>query len=315
MCPARKIRNGNRSKPLNRLFPEGRISLGQAAKNAADCLRSAGIEEAKTDAALMLEKITGLSGAARFLHRDEELTEEQKQTLEEMLRRRAGHVPVQQILGEAWFYGRSFLVEPCVLIPRMDTEILVEEALGALRPGMSVLDLCTGSGCIVLTLAAERGIEGVGSDVSPEALSVARRNAKALGLSCRFVQSDLFENITGRYDLIVSNPPYIRRAEIETLSEEVKSHEPRLALDGGPDGLDFYRRIAARAADFLKPGGSLMMEIGYDQGETVPALLAAHGWKEIRMIRDLAQLPRVVAAGVPDPFFLKTMRTIQNTYK
>lgn len=277
-------------------LPAGRISLRQASEAAVAFLRISGVEDAKSDAAWLMEEATGLSGANWFLHRETEMTAEQRKVFSDLIEKRATGIPVQQIIGCTWFYGRRFFVNADVLVPRQDTEILVEEALQHLSEGMTVLDLCTGSGCILLTLAAEKRITGTGSDISEKALAVAEENARLLKLSCSWIRSDLFENISGSFHMIVSNPPYIRQSEIRSLPREVRDHEPHLALDGGADGLDFYRKIAAQAQSFLKPGGFLILEIGYDQGRTVPALLRECGWEEIRVVRDLANLDRVVAA-------------------
>ena len=205
------------------------------------------------------------------------------------------------------------MVNESVLIPRQDTEVLVEEAVSRIKSGDRVLDLCTGSGCIlisVLKYAAEHkrtDLSGLGTDLSEKALDVAKANATQLlaeeerqGLvQTTFCQGDLWDAADGTFDLILSNPPYIATAEIESLQEEVKTYDPYQALDGGKDGLDFYRRIASGVGRYLKPGGTLILEIGYDQGEAVSRLLEDSGFSAVSVKKDLAGLDRVVT-GVYD---------------
>jgi len=192
--------------------------------------------------------------------------------------------------------GYLFYVDEHVLIPRQDTETLAEEALKVLKPGMEVLDLCTGSGCILISLMKMcEGLYGTGSDISEEALEVARKNACRLEVNATFIRSSLFEHISGRYDLIVSNPPYIRTSVIQELQEEVRLHDPFIALDGKEDGLYFYREIIKAGGGYLKPGGYLMFEIGYDQGTEVASLMEKHGYRNIMVKKDLAGLDRVVS--------------------
>ena len=210
-------------------------------------------------------------------------------------RLRAGE-PVQYVLSEAFFYGYPFYVDRNVLIPRLDTEILVSEVLREVKGG-SVLDLCTGSGCIGITLKKEcPAFDMTLADLSEGALSVATRNAGALGAEVKIVHSDLFSEVSERFDVVVSNPPYICSGEIETLDRNVKDFEPRLALDGTEDGLFFYRAIAREAGAHLKEGGRIYFEIGCDQGETVAEILRDNGFREVKVIKDLAGLPRVVKA-------------------
>ena len=191
--------------------------------------------------------------------------------------------------------GLRFSVTEDVLVPRQDTETLVEEVMRYLRDGMEILDVCTGSGCILLSLLRySNGCRGVGCDISEKALAVAGQNAKELGISAQFIQSDLFESIEGRFEYIVSNPPYIRKDMIPTLMEEVRDHEPLIALDGGEDGLDFYRKITREATEHLYSGGMLFFEIGYDQGEAVKLLMEEEGYEEVTVSQDLAGLDRVV---------------------
>ena len=226
----------------------------------------------------------------------------------ELIRKRAGHIPLQHITHQAYFMGFEFYVNQNVLVPRQDTETLVEKALEVMKgkktPG--ILDMCTGSGCILLSLLALTGdAYGVGADVSPLALQVANKNAVSLEVSDRavFVESDLFSSAffqqnTGKdmpqYDILISNPPYIRSAEIEELMEEVRDHDPRLALDGHEDGLYFYRKIVSEGKAFLKEDGWMLFEIGYDQGEAVKALMQENGFFDVQIVKDLTGLDRVV---------------------
>ena len=194
--------------------------------------------------------------------------------------------------------GLPFLVNESVLIPRQDTEVLVETALAMMKPECRLLDMCTGSGCILLSLAKLGTVaEGVGVDISEGALKVAERNRENLGLpQVRLVHSNLFESVEGVFDMIVSNPPYIPTEDIEDLMREVRDHEPHLALDGSKDGLLFYRKLAEESGRYLVPGGSLLFEIGYDQGKAVSQLLDQAGFKDIHVKKDLAGLDRVVYA-------------------
>lgn len=261
-------------------------------------LEQAGVEESASDAWILLEYVTGLDRSHYYMEMMSTVPAEKEQRYLELINQRSGRVPVQQITKEAWFMGLPFFVNEHVLIPRMDTEVLVEKVLKTVRPGMRVLDMCTGSGCILLSLLhEEESLKGVGADISPDALEVARRNSVQLGLAERaeFVRTDLFEAIPGdeQFDIIVSNPPYIRSDVIPGLMEEVRNHEPLLALDGHQDGLFFYRRIVREARRCLKPGGRLFFEIGFDQGDALREILTEAGYKDVAITRDLAGLNRV----------------------
>lgn len=270
-------------------------------RKASASLESAGIADAESDAWLMFSHVTGMSRMEYTLDRDKCLSNEEICSLAKMLEKRNQHIPVQQITGEAWFMGYPFFVNENVLIPRMDTEVLVEAVLTRLpavpvteNGKRRVLDMCTGSGCILLSLLKEeKGLLGTGADISEKALLVARENAHRLECEAQFIFSDLWENIEDTYEIIVSNPPYIVRNVISTLDTEVKDHEPVLALDGGEDGLDFYRKIVADTHRHLVPGGLLAFEIGYDQGQALTALLKKAGYRNIEILKDLAGLDRV----------------------
>lgn len=255
------------------------------------------ISEAKTDAWLLMEYAANINRSFYYMNMHEPMDAGDAEDYALLIHRRAEHIPVQYLTGEAWFYGRSFRVNESVLIPRQDTEVLVEEVLKRIRTDMRVLDLCTGSGCILLTVLKEASVTGVGSDISPDALVVAELNRKRLGVQANWIQSDLFENIGGKFDMILSNPPYIQTAVIETLDPEVREHEPHLALDGSEDGLLFYRRIVREAPDYLNQDGWLCMEIGYDQGEDLKTLLADSGkFTNVEIKKDLSGLDRVALA-------------------
>ena len=260
-----------------------------------DRLMEAKIPEAELDARLLLEEVCGTDRNDLLVHGDREIAPEQSERYLDFIHRRQKHEPLQQITGYQEFMGLRFKVTPDVLIPRQDTEILVEEVMRYLHDGMHILDMCTGSGCILLSLLKySNDCEGTGCDISEPALKVAEENAKELSLNASFVQSNLFENISGKYEFIVSNPPYIPTGVIPTLMEEVRDHEPVSALDGREDGLYFYREIVEKAGEYLYPGGMLFFEIGYDQAEKVSSLMQEAGYQEVTVCKDLAGLDRVV---------------------
>ena len=263
-------------------------------------LKEVEIGEAQLDARLLLEEVCGTDHNTLLCHGDREVSEAEEEQYRKALEQRAVHVPLQHLLGYQDFMGLRFQVNEHVLIPRQDTEILVEEAMRYLHDGIRILDLCTGSGCILLSLLHySNDCEGVGVDISQEALQVAAQNAELLGIKADFLKSDLYEKVTGKFDLLVSNPPYIERKVIPTLMEEVREYDPYIALDGGEDGLDFYRRIIGGAQDYLKRGGQILMEIGSGQAKAVSELLREAGFKEIDVCRDFAGLDRVVSGRLP----------------
>ena len=275
-----------------------------------EILETAEIGEARLDAWLLLEYITGKNRAYYYAHMDQEAEEDQEKTYLTLCRKRAEHIPLQHLTGTACFMGYDFYVDERVLVPRQDTEILVEEALNLLKKTEKprILDMCTGSGCILLSILKEiPDAEGVGSDLSEAALQVAEKNVRKLGLDHRavLVHSDLFSGeyfseTSGKtqrdYDMLVSNPPYIPTGEIETLMDEVRTHDPYMALDGKEDGLYFYRILAQQSGRYLKEGGFIYFEIGCDQAEAVGKLLTAAGFGEIETIKDEPGLDRVVRA-------------------
>lgn len=270
------------------------MTLSGLLREGREALQAAGIPEWDLDAWYLLEYAAHCTKNEYFLRPEKEVLPQEKQLYRTLIRKRSAHIPLQYLTGSQEFMGLSFFVDENVLIPRQDTEILVEEALRALGSGMRVLDVCTGSGCILLSLLKLcAGLEGTGTDLSEKALQVAGENARRLGVEASFVQGDLFEPVSGKYDCIVSNPPYIASREVDVLMEEVRDHEPRMALDGGEDGLYFYRKIAAQSPKYLKDRGWIFLEIGFDQGEAVVGLLAP-AFDEVRIVQDLAGLDRVV---------------------
>lgn len=329
------------------------MTLQEAHRTGTERLAAAGIEEASLDAWYLLEYVTGISRAGFLADSGKEMEDTDKENYLKLIKRRAKRIPLQHITGVQEFMGLEFQVDEHVLIPRQDTEILVETTLEEVKKrlclyqvqrmnypvsdtvrdnGQSaaktcvndgrmirVLDMCTGSGCILLSMlyyareeaekyrvpveqsvrdlakGSEIKITGMGIDISPEALRVAKRNGEMLDIEAEWMASDLFAGIEGKFDMILSNPPYIPSAVIETLQPEVREHDPRLALDGKEDGLYFYRRIVEEGRRHLNPGGYLAVEIGSDQGEAVSSYMKACGYTEVAVKKDLAGLDRVVS--------------------
>lgn len=286
------------------------MTIREEILNASRILEAANIENASYDAKELMLHCLNISSTDFFLKREESIDEETKLRYEALINRRASHEPLQHITGIAYFYGREFNVNSSVLIPRYDTENLVERVLKLVKRGDHILDMCTGSGCIIETIALESRLtreEAVflGVDISKEALKVARANKEKLGADAvDFMQSDLFENLNddlrNSFDIIVSNPPYIKTAVIEELDKEVKLHDPYIALDGSSDGLKFYKKITEEAIHFLKKDGYLAYEIGSDQAEEVRDIMASKGFVNIEVYKDLSGLDRVVIAKLED---------------
>lgn len=279
-------------------------------KEGQEILEAAGIEEAGLDAWLLLEYESGKNRAYYFAHCKEEADEEIKTPYMEKIRKRAQYIPLQHLTHQGYFMGYEFFVNENVLVPRQDTEVLVEEALSLIKEKEvpQILDMCTGSGCILLSILLEReDALGTGVDLSEKALSVAEKNRETYHLETRaeLIKSDMFQSgyFEGKkesFDIIVSNPPYIPTEEIEKLQAEVRFHDPFMALDGKEDGLYFYRIIAKNAGEYLKPGGFLACEIGCDQGEDVKKMFESCGFSDVKVIKDLAGLDRVVSGKLPD---------------
>lgn len=261
-------------------------------------LEESDVPDFGVDARLLLEFACGISRSDLFAHGDENPGQEQEDVYRSLIRKRSQRIPLQHLTGEQDFMGMTFAVNKDVLIPRQDTEILVEEILRDMHGGMRILDLCTGSGCILISLLRySNECRGVGVDLSEEALEVARRNARNLipDEDCAFIESDLLDKVEGKFDIVVSNPPYIASDVIETLMPEVRDHEPRMALDGHEDGLHFYRRILKESLPYLNGGAKIFFEIGYDQGEAVKNMMEESGFLEVGIMKDYAGLDRVVS--------------------
>lgn len=258
-------------------------------------LIAAEVPEAKLCAWYLFAYCFHMERSQFYLYGDREAPAEEVCVYEAALAKRADRIPLEYITHETEFMGLSYYVDEHVLVPRQDTECLVEQVL-EVSEGKDVLDLCTGSGCIGISLAALGKCHSVTlADISPEALMVAERNALKNGVEVTLLQSDLFSALGERYDIIVSNPPYIPSGEISHLMPEVREHEPRLALDGKKDGLFFYKSIILKSRDFLNENGRLYFEIGYDQGEAVSCLMKEAGFTQVTIKKDLAGLDRVVS--------------------
>ena len=271
------------------------MTYREARMQAAKQLAAAGVENEAAESWFLMEAVCGISRSFYLLHEQEAMDPVQEQVYFALTRQRCGRMPLQYLTGEQEFMGLNFVVNSNVLIPRQDTEVLVEEALKQIRPGMEVLDLCTGSGCIIISIMKNvPQITATASDISKQALIVAKENAKLNEVSIQFECSNLFDNLKGTFDVIVSNPPYIRTEEIAKLMPEVRDFEPYDALDGKEDGLMFYRQIIEQAKQYLKSDGYLMFEIGYDQGEAVSTLMKQAGYEDVRVVKDLAGSDRVV---------------------
>lgn len=274
------------------------MTIGEALDLGGRELLEAGIEGGEEEAKILLSELTGIGRLDFFLKKGEELPEDTEHQYLTFLEKRKKRIPLQMILGHTEFMGLEFEVSPATLVPRADTEVVCETALSFLTEGSTILDLCTGTGCVLLSLLEmEEGTTGVGTDISEDAVELSRLNAERLGLSERasFLTGDLYSPLPegSRFDLIIANPPYIRSEEIKNLMPEVRDHEPRRALDGGSDGLTYYRRIASGAGDYLIPGGLLLFETGYDQGGQVTEILKENGFSIIILKRDYGGNVRV----------------------
>ena len=258
-------------------------------------LQKAGIAEAGNDAGILFMSSFKMDRTSYLMKMSEQADEGLTKIFFDKIKRRANREPVQYIEGRAYFMGFEFTVSPAVLIPRFDTEILVENALKYIKKDSRVLDMCTGSGCIAISVSLLTGACVTGVDISEDALLIAGNNSvKNNADKVDFLNSNMFRNISGTYDFILSNPPYIKSADIEELEQEVKEMEPRIALDGYGDGLHFYRILAKESPQYLNEGGAVFFEIGYDQGAAVKALLDENGFTDTGIIKDLSGLDRVV---------------------
>lgn len=274
-------------------------------------LEIAKIAEATLDARLLLEHICHTNRNTLLVHGDREVTLEEEERYRDAIALRKSRIPLQHITGVQEFMGLEFKVNRDVLCPRQDTECLVEEVMRFLHDGNRILDMCTGSGCILLSLLHySNHCTGIGADISEKALQVAGENVKRIAAMERMhpwqedtvtlIHSDLFLAIPEeRFDIIVSNPPYIASSVIPTLMEEVREHEPMSALDGKEDGLYFYRKIVTQSRKYLAKEGMLFFEIGHDQGESVSNIMKEAGFEEVTVVKDFAGLDRVVYGSCP----------------
>ncbi|MCH5265621.1 MAG: peptide chain release factor N(5)-glutamine methyltransferase [Lachnospiraceae bacterium] len=270
------------------------MTLAEALHQGEEQLLNAGVPEAELNAWYLFAHFFQMERSRYFLFKDSAAEPDRQKAYETALAKRAERIPLEYITHETEFMGLPFYVDENVLIPRQDTECLVEEVLKK-SWGREVLDLCTGSGCIGISLAALGNCHSVTmTDISEGALRVAERNARKNGVQVSLLRSDLFTSVEGTFDIIVSNPPYIPTAEVETLMPEVREHEPRLALDGAGDGLLFYNSIIKESGHFLRKGGWLFFEIGSGQGEAVSKRMRQAGFSEVEVKKDLAGLERIV---------------------
>ena len=264
-------------------------------------LTQAGIDEAELDARYILEYITGLNSAQYFIHSEDIIEKNKAEEFFRLIERRSKRIPLSYVIGTRDFFGLTFKVDENVLIPEQETELLVEEVI-KYSEGKSVLDMCTGSGCIAISIALfGKPSKVAASDISEKALEVARENAKSLKAGeISFIQGDMFENVTDKFDIIVSNPPYIETGEIDELMPEVRDYIPRLALDGDIDGLKFYRIISKEAVKKLNKNGRIFYEIGYNQSRAVASILLENGFTDVKIMKDYSGLDRLVMAKLDE---------------
>lgn len=272
-------------------------SLKGLLADGAKMLTQAGIDEAELDAGYILEYITGLNSAQYFIHSEDIIEKNKAEEFFRLIERRSKRIPLSYVIGTRDFFGLTFKVDENVLIPEQETELLVEEVIKH-SEGKSVLDMCTGSGCIAISIALfGKPSKVAASDISEKALKVARENAKSLKAGeISFIQGDMFENVTDKFDIIVSNPPYIETGEIDELMPEVRDYIPRLALDGDIDGLKFYRIISKEAVKKLNKNGRIFYEIGYNQSRAVASILLENGFTDVKIMKDYSGLDRIVMA-------------------
>lgn len=265
-------------------------------RKGKNILKNSGINDWDIDAWLLFEYITLMKRAEYFVKKNYTAPEEIVQKYFNLINLRASHIPLQYITGSQEFMGLKFLVSPDVLVPRQDTETLAEYIL-PFTNGRHILDMCTGSGCLAVSIIKlGNAASCTAVDCSKKALKIAQKNAKLNDVNIEFICSNMFDNVTGNFDIIISNPPYIETEIINTLMPEVKEHEPFIALDGGADGLKFYRIISKEAKNYLKNGGIIAVEIGYNQGKQVMDLFRESGYKNVCIQKDLSGNDRVVAA-------------------
>ncbi len=283
------------------------MSYKELLEYGKEILKRNEIVDAETDAWLLFEFYFKIDKTRYLVDCELRVKSEDEEAYIALIDKRASHIPVQHIMGYGWFYNKKYYVNEDVLVPRQDTELIVEKVVSVINhrfeeyydDDVSVLDLCTGTGCIGITISNLTDAKVTVVDVSDKALDVVRMNKRYHAADINILRSDMFESVIDSYDIIVSNPPYIKTAEIQNLDKEVKDYDPHLALDGGEDGLKFYRIIAEKAMDYLKSDGYLVLEIGYDQEDDLRKLFEEAGFENVKVTKDLSGLPRMLTARVP----------------
>ncbi|MDU3489493.1 MAG: peptide chain release factor N(5)-glutamine methyltransferase [Clostridiales bacterium] len=281
------------------------LSLRELLNFGTEQLEANGVENARGDALELINMVKKVDKTDMLLYPDMKFSKAEAEEVKKLFDKRAERIPLQHILGKACFYGHEFYVNENVLIPRFDTEIIVDEVLKYIKnerrgEALKILDMCTGSGCIAISLAMENEkLECLGADISLQALEIAQKNKKSLKAgNVDLIQSDLFSKVEGKFDIIVSNPPYIDKKELNDLSPEVAEHDPHLALFAEDGGLYFYRKIAKEAGAFLNVKGKIFFEIGYDQAEDVAGILSNEGYSDICLIKDYGGNDRVIIGKI-----------------
>ncbi|MBS4900410.1 MAG: peptide chain release factor N(5)-glutamine methyltransferase [Clostridiales bacterium] len=281
------------------------LSLRELLNLGTEQLEANGVENARGDALELINMVKKVDKTDMLLYPDMKFSKAEAEEVKKLFDKRAERIPLQHILGKACFYGHEFYVNENVLIPRFDTEIIVDEVLKYIKnerrgEALKILDMCTGSGCIAISLAMENEkLECLGADISLQALEIAQKNKKSLKAgNVDLIQSDLFSKVEGKFDIIVSNPPYIDKKELNDLSPEVAEHDPHLALFAEDGGLYFYRKIAKEAGAFLNVKGKIFFEIGYDQAEDVAGILSNEGYSDICLIKDYGGNDRVIIGKI-----------------
>ncbi|RHR71960.1 peptide chain release factor N(5)-glutamine methyltransferase [Eubacterium sp. AF15-50] len=277
-----------------------KILIKDLIAKASEKLKKAEVTDYVIDSRLLAEYVFHIDYYKLLVHPDMETDVKNAQIYNQLIEKRAAHIPLQHLTGNQEFMGINFKVNENVLIPRQDTEILVEEVIKYINSQerkVKVLDMCTGSGCIAISIDKLcDNAQVVGADISKKALEIAEINNKENSAGVDFIESDLFENIRECFDVIVSNPPYIESKKIEKLMPEVRDFEPRIALDGTKDGLEFYRNICNNLSRYLKEQGAVFFEIGYNQGSSISKILNEQGFEKVKVIKDYSQNDRVVFA-------------------
>lgn len=273
------------------------ITIREMCKEGQELLLNNDVPNADIDARMLLEHLLGITSSEYYCQFDRVVEEDVYNDYIKLIVKRATHYPLQYIIGTQDFMGLEFDVDDNVLIPRWETEMLVEEVLKICDKRDAILDMCTGSGCIITSIKKLGKVKkAVGVDISEKAIEVSKTNAIKNQVDVEFIVSDLFDNVLGTYDIIVSNPPYIKTKVIEGLMPEVRRFEPMIALDGSEDGLYFYEKIVEASLDYLKPNGYIFFEIGHDQGKEVAMILIKHDYEDIQVIKDYAGNDRIVKA-------------------